>query len=222
MRNFTPGKPLCPECQAEMQPGAILCVKCGYNMQLGRKMTSYAKGPATKADGHTGAAAELLRKAARQIDEDKDEEKKQFKQGMPWWMIGGIFLFALATCIMLLVLPPDRAINLAMIITLIGGGAATVYNLILLAIIAFKDRPLHGLLLIIHPGFAPLYILSRWEHTNHIFWGIIRLWIGAGLILIFLALAGLIARISKPKAELPHWNAPAYVVRHQSPNLIYV
>ena len=50
--------------------------------------------------------------------------------------------------------------------------------------------------------FAPLYILSRWEHTNHIFWGIIRVWIFGALVLVFLALAGLIARISKPAADL--------------------
>lgn len=215
MRTFT-GKPLCPDCQAEMQPGAILCIKCGYNVQLGRKMTSYAKGPATKEEGHSGAAVELLKKAAKQIDEDKEEEKKQFKQGMPWWMLGGIFLFALATCIMLLVLPAQQAIQLAMGITFIGAGVATLYNLILLVIIGFKDRPLHGVLLLIHPLFAPLYILSRWEHTNHIFWGIIRLWIFAALILLFLWIAAIIAFLSKPKAEsMPQWESLA-VVRYES------
>jgi hypothetical protein len=223
MRTFTAGKPLCPECQAEMQPGAILCVKCGYNMQLGRKMTSYAKGATATHGGHGDAAVDLLRKAARQIEEDKEEEKKQFKQGMPWWMIGGIFLFALATCIMLLVLPAQQAINYAIGVTLIGAGVATLYNLILLVIIGFKDRPLHGVLLMIHPGFAPLYILSRWEHTNHIFWGIIRVWIFAGLILLFLAIAAVIARLSKPAAESgPQYDAPAVVVRYQAPEKLYL
>jgi ribosomal protein L40E len=222
MRTFT-GKPLCPECQAEMQPGAILCVKCGYNVQLGRKMTSYAKGAAVTQGGHADAAADLLRKAARQLEEDKLEEKKKFREGMPWWMLGGIFLFALTTCIMLLVLPARQAINTAMGVTLAGAGISTLYNLILLVIIGFKDRPLHGVLLMIHPGFAPLYILSRWEHTNHIFWGIIRIWIGAGLILLFLFIALLIAIASKPAAQLgPPHDAPEVVVRYQVPENFYL
>lgn len=216
MRTFTPGKPLCPECQAEMQPGAILCVKCGYNIQLGRKMTSYAKGATATHGGHGDAAVDLLRKAARQLEEDKQAEKNKFKEGMPWWMIGGIFLFASGTCIMLLVLPAEQAIRYAVYITVFGVSVSNLYNLILLMIIAFKDRPLHGLLLIVNPGFAPLYILSRWEHTNHIFWGIIRVWIGGGLIVIFLLIAGYIAYLSKPKAErVPQWDSPAIVVRFE-------
>ena len=223
MRTFTAGKPLCPECQAEMQPGAILCVKCGYNIQLGRKMTSYAKGATATHGGHGDAAVDLLRKAARQLEEDKQAEKNKFKEGMPWWMIGGIFLFALATCIMLLVLPAQQAINLAMGITLLGVGVAILYNLILLVIIGFKDRPLHGVLLMIHPGFAPLYILSRWEHTNHIFWGIIRICIGGALVLLFLFIALIIARISKPAADLgPQYDSPAFVVRYQVPDRFHL
>jgi hypothetical protein len=223
MRTFTPGKPLCPECQAEMQPGAILCVKCGYNVQLGRKMTSYARGPATKEEGHSQAAAEALRRAAKQLDEDRLEEKKKYREGMPWWMMGAIFLFALGTCIMLLVLPAQQAIIIAVWVTLFGASASTTYNWILLVIIAFKDRPLHGVLLLIHPGFAPLYILSRWEDTNHIFWGIIRIWIGAGLILLFLLIALVVARISKPAADSgPQYDVPAVVVRYQTPEKFYL
>jgi hypothetical protein len=223
MRTFTAGKPLCPECQAEMQPGAILCVKCGYNVQLGRKMTTYAKGATAKEGGHADAAADLLRKAAKQLEEDRLEEKNKYKTGMPWWMIGGIFLFALATCIMLLVLPAQEAINYAIGMTLVAAWVATIYNLILLVIIAFKDRPLHGVLLMIHPLFAPLYILSRWEHTNHIFWGVIRVWIGALLVLIFLAIAAVIARLSKPAADLgPQYDAPAMIVRYQASEKFYL
>jgi hypothetical protein len=198
MRTFT-GKPLCPECQAEMQPGAILCVNCGYNVQLGRKMSTNVKAAVAKEGGHGDAAMDLLRKAARNIDEDKEAEKKKLKEGMPWWMLGAIFLFALSTCIMLLVLPAAQAINLAMGITFLGAGVAIIYYLILLIIIAFKDRPLHGLLLIVNPGFAPLYILSRWEDTNHIFWGIIRTAIGTVILLVFLLIAAVVAWASQPK-----------------------
>jgi len=142
---------------------------------------------------------------------------------MPWWMLGGIFLFALATCIMLLVLPAQQAINYAMGTTLIAAWAATIYNLILLVIIGFKDRPLHGVLLMIHPLFAPLNILSRWEHTNHIFWGIIRVWIGTLLVLFFLFIAAVIARLSKPAADLgPQYDAPALIVRYQTSEKFYL
>jgi hypothetical protein len=222
-RTYTPGKALCPACQAEMQPGAILCVKCGYNVQLGRKMTSHVKAATVTHGGHGDAAADLLRKAARQIDEDKQEEKKQFKQGMPWWMIGSIFLFALGTCIMLLVLPAQQAINVAMGITLGGVGVAILYNLILLLIIAFKDRPLHGMLLLVNPGFAPLYILSRWEQTNHVFWGVIRISIGGALVIFFLFIALLIAKVSKPAADIgPQFDTPAVVVRHARLERLYL
>lgn len=199
MRTFTPGKPLCPSCNAEMQPGAILCVKCGYNVQLGRKMSSNVKAPTTAHGGHDAAALDLLRKAAQQIDQDAEEKKKEFKQGMPWWMLAAVFLFALTTCIMLLLLPGPQAIRYAIYMTVFGASVSLIYNWILLIIIAFKDRSLHGILLIVHPGFAPLYILSRWEDTNHVFWGIVRTAIGTVILLIFLAIAGFVAWLSTPK-----------------------
>jgi hypothetical protein len=212
MRTFTPGKPICPECHAEMQVGAILCVKCGYNVQLGRKMRSSVKSAVGGAHGHEGAAQALLERAARTIDEDAADEKKKLKEGMPWWMLGAVFAFALTTCIMLLVLPPDRAIRLAVILTQAGVTVAQIYYLVLLIMIAFQDRPLHGILLIINPGFTMLYIVSRWEQTNHIFWGMIRVQVAGFLIGIFLGIAALIAFWSKKvQSELPSAPPPAAI-----------
>jgi hypothetical protein len=75
----------------------------------------------------------------------------------------------------------------------------------------------------IHPFFAPLYILSRWEDTNHIFWGIIRVWIGTLLVLFFLFIALIVARISKPAADLgPQYHAPALIVRYQTSEKFYL
>jgi ribosomal protein L40E len=199
MRTFTPGKQLCPSCSAELPTGAVLCVKCGYNLQLGKKMTSHVKQAVHSEGGHSDAAAELLRRAARTMAEDAEAEKKKLKEGMPWWMLGAIFLFATSTVVTLLILPAETAIRFASGAVVLAWIFTMIYNLILLLIIAFKDKQIHGLLMIVNPGYAPLYILARWEHTNHIFWGVIRASIGSVLVLIFLGLALLVAKLTKPK-----------------------
>ena len=202
MRNFTPGKPLCPSCNADLQPNAVLCVKCGFNLQIGKKVTSYVKAPTTSGhDAHGVAAADLLTRAARMIDEDAESKKKEFKQGMPWWMLGAIFLFTVSTVVTLLILPARQAIAYASWAVVFGACVSIIYNMVLLLIIAFNDRPLHGLLLIVNPGYAPLYVLARWESTNHIFWGIVRTLLGSLAVLILLGIAALVARFT-PQPEI--------------------
>jgi hypothetical protein len=205
MRTFTPGRALCPSCNEELLPNAVLCVKCGYNLQLGRKMSSYVKTATATHGGHGDAAAALLERAAKTIAEDKEEEKKKLKEGMPWWMLGAIFLFVLSTCITLLVLPARQAIGYAAAAVYFAAFISIIYNMILLVIIAFRHAPIHGFLMIVNPGYAPLYILARWEHTNHVFWGFVRTIIYSLIILIFLgcALGIALATAPKPGAMLP-------------------
>lgn len=205
MRTFTPGRALCPSCNEELQPNAVLCVKCGYNLQLGRKMTSHVKTATASHGGHGDAAAALLERAAKTIAEDKEEEKKKLKEGMPWWMLGAIFIFVLSTCITLLLLPARQAIGYAAAAVCFAMFVAIIYNMVLLVIIAFQHAPIHGFLLIVNPGYAPLYILARWEHTNHVFWGFVKTIIYGLVVLLFLGCALGFALLTQPKpgAMLP-------------------
>jgi hypothetical protein len=205
LRTFTAGKALCPSCNEDLPPNAVLCVKCGYNLQLGRKMTSHVKAAVATHGGHGDAAVALLQKAAKTIAEDKEAEKKALKEGMPWWMLGAIFIFALSTCITLLILPARQAIGYAADAVLFAMFIAIIYNMVLLVVIAFRHAPIHGFLLIVNPGYAPLYILARWEHTNHIFWGFVRTIIYGLIILVFLGCALGFALMTQPKegAMLP-------------------
>jgi len=211
MRTFTPGRALCPACNEELQPNAVLCVKCGYNLQLGRKMRSFVTTATATHDGHGAAAASLLAKAAKQIDEDKEEEKKKLKEGMPWWMLGAIFLFCLGTCIMLLYLPADLAIGYAQLAVAFAYSATQLYNVIRLIIIAFRDRPLHGILLIVNPGYSLIYMMARWDETSHVFWSMLRAWFFAFMVNIFLGIAMAIAQATKPRdgMEMPEVDRPA-------------
>ena len=85
------GAIICPACAAPMTPGAVVCIKCGYNAKLGRRMETVkmVAGPG----GHDAGAADLMAKAAATIEEDKEEERRKTREGMPWWVYGIGLLF---------------------------------------------------------------------------------------------------------------------------------
>src|ERR1700752_4945917 len=81
----------CPQCNSPLKPNAILCTSCGFHLQSGQKVAG-AKVYKVGERGHTEAADSLLDRAAKQIETDKVETKKNQSQGLPAW----IYFIALA------------------------------------------------------------------------------------------------------------------------------
>ena len=135
--------PSCPKCNAELKPNAILCVACGFDLQSGEHREGAKIQPAGRG-GHDEAADALLARAARQIEIDKEEDKKNITHGAPAY----VYLFGLAVIIafaaMMFTLPKGRAFS-------ITGGAVIgfaylvmIYYQIRWIIDAFKEAPLQG------------------------------------------------------------------------------
>jgi hypothetical protein len=77
----------CPGCAEPLPPDAVVCLKCGYNTKLGRRMQTTKVGmDDPMAGGHTASAADVMERAARVMDEDKEEELKKTGEGLPWWL----------------------------------------------------------------------------------------------------------------------------------------
>jgi ribosomal protein L40E len=177
MRTYTPGKPLCPSCSAELPPNAVLCVKCGYHLQKGRKIgdvpTSGTSGGGH--DGHGGDAAEsLLRRAAATIDEEKESKRLEYTQGMPWWGVAGIFLFSVGFLTMMLVLKHEPAFRYGGWTIFTLGLCGATYTGFRMLNVAFQENILQGLLYITIPMYALIYIITRWDKCGAFFlWNVI-------------------------------------------------
>jgi hypothetical protein len=76
----------CPGCGSALPENAVLCIRCGYNIKLGRRMETVKIGGDAGEGGHGAVSADLLNRAAQVIDEDKQEDIKKTKQGLPWWV----------------------------------------------------------------------------------------------------------------------------------------
>lgn len=166
----------CPSCGKGMPPQAVLCVNCGYHTQLGKRLaTQGSAGPAAPAagghGGHVdgGTAAMLLARAARSIEEDRQEEIKTRAQGMPVW----------AYALMLLGL---GFVTLIFLFTGIGWGlfwfgvfgfiaslGVQTYYSILMLIHAFTKSPMHGLMCLFVPFYFLYYLITNWNEIGDYF-----------------------------------------------------
>lgn len=152
----------CPACRAPMPLGAILCVQCGYNLHLGRRLETMRVG----ADGQVGHASVvdgILSRAARSIEEDKIEERKKVREGIPWWGYLIMLLCIIGFLAMMMLIPQQQAIMVAGGVMIFAGWLICLYSGICLLIIAFKESPLQGILYLLVPCYALIYIISRWE-----------------------------------------------------------
>jgi len=79
----------CPGCGSGLAPDAVVCIHCGYNTKLGRRMETVKVGGSEGEGGHGAVTTGLLERAASVIDEDKAEEVKKTKEGLPWfvWLV---------------------------------------------------------------------------------------------------------------------------------------
>lgn len=160
--------PSCPKCAAELKPNAILCVACGLDLQSGEHREG-AKIAGAPLDGHGEAADSLLERASRQIEIDKEEDKKNLSHGAPAY----VYLFGLFVIVafagMMFTLPKGLAFS-------ITGGAVIgfcylvmIYYQIRWIIVAFQEAPLHGVLHLVPVASAvyPIYyLITRWDRVG--------------------------------------------------------
>jgi hypothetical protein len=158
------GSSMCPGCAAPLPQGAVICIKCGYNAKLGRRMETVKMGADGEGPGgHSATTADLMNRAAMSIDEDKEEERKKTREGMPWWVYGLGLLFCIGFIVMMMVLPQRIALLTGGIILY---GIAVIVNLyasIRILIIAFSESVAQGLLCLLVPCYMLVYIFMHWD-----------------------------------------------------------
>ena len=158
----------CPGCRAPMPIGAILCVQCGYNLQLGRRMETMRIG-ADGQVGHTSVVDSILSKAARAIQEEKEEERKKVREGIPWWGYLLMLMSLVGFLAMMMLIPQGTAVLVAAGVLMFAGWLLCLYSGICLLIIAFKESPLQGILYLLVPFYALIFIIMRWEKCSGFF-----------------------------------------------------
>lgn len=162
--------PRCPQCAEPLkQPTAVLCTHCGFHLQSGQKIEA-AKVYKTGERGHAEAADSLLLRAEKQIEVDKEEQKKNLGTGLPAWVLflalAGLVGFVAAMFLM----PRDRAFLITGYCIAGFGGLMSTYYGIRMIVVAFQESTQCGLLYIFIPVFYPLYYLvSRWEKMAGLF-----------------------------------------------------
>ena len=158
------GAQMCPGCATALAPGAVVCIKCGYNMKLGRRMETVRMGEeASHAAGHTVSTSDLMTKAAISIEEDREEERKKTREGMPWWVYLIGLMFTIGFIIMMMVLPQRIALMTGGIIIYTLAVIVNLYASIRILIIAFSESVAQGLLCLLVPCYMLVYIFMHWD-----------------------------------------------------------
>lgn len=152
--------PTCPRCGAELKPNAVLCVGCGLHLQTGEQAEG-AKVYST-AGGHEAATETLLTRAEKQIEVDKEDDRKNRSSGQPFYVY--LFgLFALAAFATMMFVLPSR--GLAFFITGIGvivfASMMSSYYGLRIWIIAFQESVGQGFLQLV-PFYSLYYLITRW------------------------------------------------------------
>ncbi|MCB9872587.1 MAG: zinc ribbon domain-containing protein [Planctomycetaceae bacterium] len=182
----------CPKCHAELKPNAVLCVACGFDLQSGEHREG-AKIQAAGRGGHDLAADDLLARAARQIEIDKEEDKKNLTHGAPAY----VYLFGLVVIVafagMMFTLPKGLAFYITGWSLVVFVGVIQVYYGIRMVIVAFQEGPKYGFLHFV-PFYSLYYLITRWDRVGKWFMkslGMIPLAIFGGLLVGLGLLLGL-------------------------------
>ncbi|MEX2175345.1 MAG: hypothetical protein WD872_13365 [Pirellulaceae bacterium] len=169
----------CPGCVAPMPLQAVVCIHCGYNKKIGRRMETMKVGAAAPLPGgHSVSVDELLEKAAVNIQEEKDSERKKTSEGMPWWayLIGMVCVVGFMVTMM--VLPQRTAL-------MYGGGmmwALTAllgfYAYVRLAMFAFSEGVGQGVMFLICGPYQLYFVFTHWGECG----GYVLMWFGANVV----------------------------------------
>ena len=178
----------CPGCRAPMPMHAVVCVQCGYNLKLGRKMETMRVGADGEVVGPSSVVDTVLARAARSIEEDKEEERKKTREGLPWWAYLVMLLGVLGFLSMMMLIPQDSAMKVA------GGGLAfigwllCVYSGVCILVTAFRESPLQGVLCLLCGPYQLVYIIMRWDQCAGFFFmnlgGSVIVGLGVGVMML--------------------------------------
>ena len=160
----------CPGCATPMPINALICIKCGYNKKLGRRMEVVKhSGGAEIPGGHSATVEEMLNKAAARLEEDKDEERKKTREGMPWWtyLIGLTVVVSFMIAMMLI--PQDTAMRVAGWTVVVLSWLVCLYSGIRMLITAFQESALQGVLYLVVPFYPLFYVITRWDKVGGLF-----------------------------------------------------
>jgi hypothetical protein len=157
-----PGQIKCPGCETPIAETAVLCVKCGYHMQLGKRVEG-AKIKKSGGDGHANVAEDMLEKARDAIDADKESKKNEEQDGMPWYVLAGIFVFATSFLVMMLWLPGEQAFLAGGTVIILSASIGGLYYQIRIIMLAFQEGLMYGLLYLFLPLYALYYWYRRWD-----------------------------------------------------------
>ena len=156
--------PSCPKCQAELKPNAVLCVVCGFELHSGQQREG-VKIRDMSHGGHDEAADSLLARAERQIELDKEEDRKNITHGAPAY----VYLFGLAVIVafatMMFTLPKGLAFFITGWSLVAFAYVIQVYYNIRFIIAAFQEGLQYGFLQFV-PFYSIYYLITRWERVG--------------------------------------------------------
>jgi hypothetical protein len=157
----------CPGCAKPMPVNAVVCIQCGYNKKLGRRMETVKQGEAALLPGgHNVTVDDLLSKAAQSIADDKEEERKKTREGMPWWVyMIGIFA-CIGFMITMMILPKHIALATGGVIIWGLCVVVNIYATIRIYMIAFNESVGEGVMCLICGLYQLYFIFTHWDQCG--------------------------------------------------------
>jgi hypothetical protein len=177
----------CPGCRAPMPMQAVVCVQCGYNLKLGRRMETMRMG----ADGQMGPGSvveTVLARAAQALEDEKEEERKKTREGLPWWAYLVMLLGVLGFLALMMLIPQQNAIMVAAVALMFLGWLICVYSGVCILVTAFRESPLQGILCLLCGPYQLVYIIMRWDQCAGFFFmnlgGSVIIGVGMGVLML--------------------------------------
>ncbi len=173
--------PVCPECNADIEPDAVICVQCGFNMELGRRMDTL--GDEDDIDGLT-ETEKIMRKAEQEIDDMPiSAEGQDYGDGPESFILAIVALVAMVSLagiavgtIYFLDVTVGESINPAQISFWVGL-LMIVVGFVWNVIIAFMDHPVKGIIALFFFPYAIIYgimnFAALWAPTASFLMGMI-------------------------------------------------
>jgi hypothetical protein len=207
----------CPQCATPLKSAdAVLCTQCGFHLQSGEKIAG-AKVYKAGERGHTEAAENLLDRAAKQIEVDKVEAKKNVSSGAPAWVIFLALTGLVGFVATMFLIPRDKAfLYTGYCIAGFGGLMSTYFN-IRMIMAAFHESTACGLMYMFVPFYPLYYLITRWDRMGGFFLMNLAYSFVVGVGIGMMLLSPLLAKDNKPEGRLPSRNAVEVVAADPLP-----
>jgi hypothetical protein len=118
---------------------------------------------------HAASTYDLMNKAAVSIEEDKEEERKKTREGMPWWVYLIGLLFTIGFIIMMMVLPQRIALMTGGVVMYGLAFVVNTYAWVRVLIIAFTEGIGHGIGCLLCGLYFLIYCFMRWDQCGAYF-----------------------------------------------------